>query len=166
MANHHHFLVEQKVEKGLIKNKPQMNKTNLIVAGSSSAVALACLLYFYSTPLFIPFLFTFLACDVFLIGTVINGNKAPKVSPVVIQRIKLVIKNFEQYPKMSFEQIKSAIDMNENTLLETIRYMIQAEILMEELDMESNTWSYTISSDYLLEMDQANISMDINSRIG
>ncbi|PCJ21508.1 MAG: hypothetical protein COB02_02630 [Candidatus Cloacimonadota bacterium] len=166
MSDHHNYLIKQKVETGLIKKKPIMDKKNLIVASTCSVGSLATFLYFYSTPLFYPLLFTFLACSTFLTLTVIKGNKKPKINNVIIQRIKIVIQTFEQYPKMNFDQIKSAIDMNESTLLTTIKHMIESQILTEELDLDTNIWSYTISSDYLLEMDQAQITMDINSRIG
>ncbi|MCJ8345393.1 hypothetical protein MJH12_07625, partial [bacterium] len=101
MSDHHHYLIEQKIETGLIKKNPIMNKKSLIVAGSSVAISMASFAYFFSTPLFYPFLFTLLACSGFLGVTIFKGKKKPKISPVVVQRIKIVINTFEQYPKMT-----------------------------------------------------------------
>jgi len=87
------------------------------------------------------------------------------VKSQVSLRREAILANCIQRGETSIDVILKSSQFHEQTLLQTLKSMVDRGLIDEELDVDSGVWTYKLSSQYYLEQTTQGLDSDLESRL-
>lgn len=142
------------------RRKPLLVASAAVFCGSTIG-----LIYLYQTVL-LMYLFAGLAGISTLSFTCLYFMPEPKKRNLALEskREQAVLSSFKDR-ELTYEELKKSTGFHEEILLQTLKSLVDQELIVEELNMENSQWTYKVSSNFYLEQVNEGLDNDLESRM-